>query len=379
MRQGNIVVVVVAALFASLPSDRTCGQSYLRESSPLFAATADASRPDVPQAVPSSTTMNPDRDWFASETTVPDVPLLNTQTLQRSGPPARRGGFVGGAEVLTASTYFEDSVALTHLNNGGNSRDVRTFTNHFDASPRFWLGYANEEGLGGRVRYWNYNQNFGPVGAVDTGASTQIEAVIFSGSNITESIFKLLSLDGDTMNVTAGIDVQVLDLEGTVHGRVGAIKFDACAGLRYAVLQQHYQGVLTDGGGATAETLTQNLHYEGLGLTGGAVGYRPFPIAPDVSAFAGARISVLYGRMHETKGFVSTRSANKDFDRRADEVLTILEIPAGLEWSRTFASGARGFVRTTVEAQVWANGGNLQSDVNSFSLLGLGAAFGLDR
>lgn len=302
---------------------------------------------------------------------------------EKSPPPesssgvSRTGGILAGAEVFLAMPWFEDSVSLTVLTDNRNRRDVRTFNHHFDATPRVWLGYMNDDGIGIRARYFMYDQRLGQVSETDPGPQVELQSVLFSGSNITESIFRFFSLDGDTLNVNAGLRTHLVDLEGLIQLDVGGVDITASSGLRYALLEQHYTAQLVDAKGTAAETLSHALHYEGLGLTMGVQGRRS--IVGNLSAFAGARISALYGRTNETSESVSVRTANKQFVREADELLAILEVPVGVEWSRSLASGGRVLVRGSVEGQIWANGGNLQSDVNSFSFLGLAVAVGFER
>ena len=47
----------------------------------------------------------------------------------------------------------------------GVFRDVDVDFDH-DVSPRVWLGYVNDRGLGGRTRYWQYDHQANPVSVV---------------------------------------------------------------------------------------------------------------------------------------------------------------------------------------------------------------------
>ena len=286
-------------------------------------------------------------------------------------------GAFAGAAVILAMPWFEDSVSFTVLSNNQNIRNVHSFDREFAVAPRVWLGYMNGEGTGVRAQYWTYDQDIGPVSGTDSGPGEQLESVLFSGSNITESIFKMISLDGDTIRVMGSLETHVVDLEGVLKKQFGRDHLTASAGLRYASLQTGFHGTLVDNVDTVVEVLSQTIKFEGLGITLSGEGRRE--LWAGWSVFAGARIATLFGRTRESKDFVSQRSPDKEFRRKAEELLIVFESPLGVQWAADLPSGGRLFARGEVEGHVWANAGNLQSDVNSLGFLGIGLTLGIER
>ena len=65
------------------------------------------------------------------------------------------------------------------------------------------------------------------------------------------------------------------------------------------------------------------------------------------------------------------------FERKGGEPLAILELQTGLEWSEQTDNG-RIFAQAILDSSLWANAGNINTDFNSFAMLGFGLALGYE-
>ncbi len=278
------------------------------------------------------------------------------------------GLFVGGGVVI-ARPFVEGTTAFSRFTPtvaGGNPATSTTFDFQYDVSPRVWFGYVGPGGLGMRTTYWQYDHQPNSLSVIDTGAGEQYQAMVFSSAaNFSRS---LATADGETLGVAAGLEVHTLDLEAIYRGRIGRMVYTTGFGARYGGVKHDYLARILNGTGL----LGHDMAFDGLGPTIAFEGR--VPAGWGFSGLANTRFSTLIGAQRErifTENQVS-------LSRKVDEVVSVLELQAGLEWAAPI-EGGRLFAQTTAEGSIWLGGNNQQSDLGNFGFFGIGFMAGLAR
>lgn len=297
------------------------------------------------------------------------------------------GGFFAGFEAVFAKPYFESGVAIMDISNN----TTMSFDPTFSLSPRIYFGFQSEAGSGVQARYWQYDQGLDPIIGQDSA-----ESIVYSSSTITQtsisasdSTFLGPSYSG-TLTAFAGVEAKVLDLECYAKHDLGSFQVQTFGGIRYAKLAQDFRAEVVSPQVDGTGFILHSLRFDGLGPTIGADAR--VPITDKVLITGGPRLSVLYGETRELieAADITVRnlppgssllpfevSHDIELRRKSPELLNIIEVRIGVEWREELSNGALVFVTTGVESQFWANAGNLTSDVNSMSFLGLSVGGGV--
>ena len=213
-------------------------------------------------------------------------------------PCCRSQGWFGSAQAVWLKPHHTDGTGFAQV--GGN---VETDA---ELSPRLELGYARCDGLGWRVRYWEYDHAF---------------------------------VGGHPMEPFGiGWDTWVGDFEVVDSTALGC-DCDATFSLGYRHVE--YAETL-DGGGPIIKA------FEGDGLTA-SVELR-CPLTCGWGLFANTRGSALYGE--EDLSFLEDDVVSFAFHQEAN-VKYIWEAQAGIEWIRCHPCGGYWFARAFGEVQYW--------------------------
>jgi|GEM_PF-6601604 len=186
-----------------------------------------------------------------------------------------------------------------------------------EISPRITLGVENSEGLGGRIRYWNFDHD---AGAIDPGGT---------GFTINQSIV-----------------AQTLDFETTQSVEFRKWQLQAFGGFRYANMKYSI------GFGTPIVGLSGDLDvkFEGLGPTIGANVLRPLGTGK-FSLYGGGRGSLIFGDTRLGGTGVVGALVNPANIRVDEHSLQIFEINMGVQYGH-----GPLFARVGYEAQVWDMG-----------------------
>jgi hypothetical protein len=213
-------------------------------------------------------------------------------------------------------TFAAEAVFLkAYTSRGIEGADGTQLRYDLNFTPRFWAGYTTADGLGFRLRYWEFDESAIGPSAV-------------AGRNDSHSI-----------------DTYVLDFEVTDWVYVDN-KWDVLVsgGLRYVDFEQSRLSQTLAGG----QALGRQFGSSSLGATlGGEVHRRLFG---DVSLFATGRASVLFGDDNEIQSFNGVTVNNPE----NDNLRYIWESQLGAEWSRDY-NQATVFLRAAAEVQYWNN------------------------
>jgi hypothetical protein len=235
-------------------------------------------------------------------------------------------GWYGGAEVTLLEPFMSGVSSVFNLNPVPGSLIQQQFL----AGVRYQIGWANENGLGIRGRYWSYYNYF-----------TQAEP--YAPAQL-------------------GIDLQTADLEATVTQRVRNWDTLLVAGARYGklgYLNNESSGLLPvfGVGSATFEGVGPTVAVEGRRRLGGSA----------FSLYGNVRGSALFGTIASRSLFVQ----NPGVSNIQGEVMTVAENQLGLVWDRVTSGGLVIEARAVWETQYWMN--------NTFSddTYGIGTNLGL--
>ena len=194
--------------------------------------------------------------------------------------------------------------------------------NDYGTGHRFILGYDGGQGMGARVRYWTYNHGHDavpPLGLLIPGVH---------------------------------LDMDVVDLEATLHSHMACWDLTLAGGLRYGRV-----GVSIDG--------SDDIYFEGTGPTV-AIEARRGVGSRGLYLIGNARSSILIGQI------AFPDPAVVDFD---DETTFVLENQLGVGWSRELRRADLD-LRLLWETQFWMND-TFANDLSNLAFSGLTVSAGL--
>ncbi len=209
------------------------------------------------------------------------------------------GGFVGGIEFLILKAHLAG--ATGPLGGLANSQGP---TWDWEVAPRIWFGKENAEGLGVRLRYFQFDHT------ASNGGSLGGTALI------------------------SGLEMHTLDAEIYQMSQIQRVLLQGGAGIRYSSIERS-----TSGAGALGGSLT--LQHDGVGPTVFLNAFRPFG-DHGLAFYAGGRGSLTYGDQKLNVGGLNARYQ--------DQLVSILEASLGIQWT---SESGKFFARSGFEAQSW--------------------------
>jgi hypothetical protein len=236
-------------------------------------------------------------------------------------------GLVGGVEAAILRPRPGMSVSELGIL-GVNAVPYRE--NQYDFTPRIWLGYVNNCGLGVRIRYWTFDEGL----AQDEGTFT---------------------VGNETLVGSGMLRANTVDLETMQEIHWGCWGVNVGAGLRYGSVVQELSTQIIEPGIAYNVTLNQTGSFFGIGPTLFAEFHRPIGES-GLALVANLRGSLLFGT--DTNAITVTNNAvvpptTMPYLAKQDQAVGIAEIQMGLEWTRSLSQGRSLFVQALWEGQIW--------------------------
>jgi len=266
-------------------------------------------------------------------------------------------GFVAGADMVVLRPFVGDprEIGLDIL---GAEGTLGFGENDYDISPRLWLGYVSQSGLGVRARWWKFDHDLD----AETGEAT-IEDVLLS--------------------TRGALDMYLVDVEVTQQMQFGLWQANAGGGLRVAGTSRYLGVNLFDPEDEASFDLTLANWFDGIGPTLFTEFRRPIGSC-GLALVATGRGSVLFGSRHVvltgTDEFGVLPGTLMSLGEEHDTVLGIAEIQMGAEWAKDLSGGSRLFLNTLWEGQYWASSGGLLNLINNdVGLMGFSVGCGLMR
>ena len=246
----------------------------------------------------------------------------------------RYPGFHAGVELTCLKPYVGSTCIDPPCFPQNALAAVRELAPEFDfyAAPRLWLGYTCCNGLGFRVRWWQFDQN----------ASSNVDFFDVNHSSFIGT-------------VSGSFDVNALDFEITDTLIVGG-KWDlmVSGGLRYAKFgwTQSSEGTLTLFGGQQDDVFYSDADgFEGTGGTAALELHRN--VLGRFGVFANVRGSLLFGDatlVTETEGDFLPPGAS---DKVMGVVRSVWEAQLGADWTHELWHGLYLTGRVAGEVQYW--------------------------
>lgn len=234
-------------------------------------------------------------------------------------------GWIAGYESVIVKPFFQSNEVITNLTGGG-------YNWNYEYTPRVWLGYVGESGLGARARYWQFDHTSG-------GALLDIDQG--NGNFLTIATNNRLRL-------------YTIDAEVTQRAALGRFLFNFAAGGRYVEFGNTINASLSAQGLTGAARL--GVNFVGGGPTLAAEAWRP--LFGGFALYGNGRASLLYGNaVTSLQSDVGNNPLGQQL--RQATLLPIFETQLGLQWTKLLAGGATFFVRSGVEAQLWDGVGRL--------------------
>jgi hypothetical protein len=259
-------------------------------------------------------------------------------------PCCRSQGFYGGVELSYLKAHNSSGTGPTGLlaaarsvNVGGITVDssVAEIDPDFEPTPRLWIGYQRCDGLGVRLRYWEYDHSF--------------DVAIGSPFTLFFDTFTQTIPGADGFH---GWDTWIADIEVTDSSLVGCY-WDVTwsCGFRQVEFVENV-GLGLPG----FPLLIMSKSFIGSGLTASVEVRRRATC--NIGLFCSARASAIYGD-EDTQlvdrfgpGLIT---ANSETER--NDVKYIWEAQLGVEYIMPLSSGASLFARAGAEVQYWGGFG----------------------
>lgn len=314
----------------------------------------------------------------------PQVPCLANACCDNGCGGCGGGRIIGGVGLYVLQPYFENNPAvnvttLSITDTGDISAVLSTSRNdlhhHMDAAPEIWAGYLNEDGLGGRVRWFYFRQGTDQAFNIPAAAATADGLTATLATSAAPLGIQAFSIGlGDNpvaYATTSKLQIQILDLEALQDLRTGNWDFLFGAGLRLAHINQAYNafGVIDASGLGLDAPVTNSLlsshSFHGVGPTV-ALDLRRYLGDGNFALYSRARGSVLFGSAKQQASITTnpidigggdlllvTAQANDHRNR----TMVAAELELGAEVSRNVGLG-RAFGQVALVGQNWFGAGS---------------------
>ena len=272
-------------------------------------------------------------------------------------------------DLLLFEPRFRQSPAIVRQSGAANQvLEANDFESDF--SNRLGLGFESRQGPGGGLEYTEWEQTAilrATAGGADV-LSTSI-AVPTGAAAINLTSFAA----GQTLQVSAASDVQVLDGMLFKQLKFPISTITGQLGVRYADLEHQFQGVVSSGG-APVSQLVSETDFRGFGPRIGVsyqrpVGHTRFQLRGSMFG------SILAGdRDHNS---LHSNGQSWAF-RNSEQIVTATELRLGLVYQYRFSDSSAVQARVGYESQHWFNGGTAQDPFGSFGTTGFSFGVGVD-
>lgn len=290
-------------------------------------------------------------------------------------------GIIGGFDFLVMKPHFSSSTAAGIVTIADETVDYvgLPFWNDYEMAPRFWLGYKGETGLGGRIRYMQFDHNL-VSGSIESTNDTVGFVNYFN--NVTGASwigpYWIEAKTGAELTFSHGMEMHVLDLDVMQDLNWGCTQLTIGGGLRYTKLAFNSTSSVLRYETEERYVSTYNS-FEGVGPTVFLDVQRRIGQSA-LSIVGGARGSVLFGRSNDY-ALVADRLAPCDYTvaDRGDRTTGSIEGMIGLQYDRCLTRGVDTFVRAGWEGQLWFDVGSPTQTVGDMGMEGFFLSIGITR
>jgi hypothetical protein len=301
----------------------------------------------------------------------------------------------GNAAYSSFDCVYLDSRPISHVTN------VTDFDNGIDLGYRFEIGYTGANGLGARLRYFQWNSS-------DTQSTVDNQDDSLAGDGLTSRKDSLRPLGlgllsfGTAINPTAlsygnTIQVRTIDLELTKSGRCGCLDWTGSIGLRYLQTYQSYnvdEALITSPAtpeidqfgfeitrAESRQALRSGHTYNGLGPILGLEGR--YTLWDSLRVYGLGRVGLIFSEGHQEAhtrvdfdqaildrlGNPSVNPTLASRDSTYAKMITTYDVEVGLEYGFQLCSGSEVYLRGGIVGMHFGGIGNS-------SRSGIGAGLG---
>ena len=329
----------------------------------------------VEEPIPAETIVEEGPIYQQSPMLEPDAEVWNP--FQAPSACATCGGpyFYSGVDFVLVKPHFDDGVAIVRDRTDNTTFQTTSelgFDYDVEFSPRIFLGYVWESGLGARIRYWTFDHESNPLTASPDadGLGSVSSPISLDGTMVPST-----SVPTDSLLTSSDLRVDTIDVEMTkgVHFDHWALMI--AGGVRYARVDQSYLAEVRSNQGVLLADIRFDHGFDGVGPTVALQARRP--LFGRFKFFSSGRISALFGNgkstlvANDNPAFLTNRSSSRD------DLLTVGELAVGLEWARNWY-GYGLFFRAALEGQTWQGAGTPTSEEGDLGFLGTSITVGLD-
>lgn len=271
---------------------------------------------------------------------------------------------IGGVEAVFLKPYYHNNVALRTYDPDVTRRE-RPFTYDFEISPRVWLGYVGDEGLGVRVRYWGYDQ----TSTITTDGGGHVP-VLITGINFS-------NLDnGDPLSDR--LQAYTLDGDVTQAMCLGSWQLNFGGGIR-GISKRQETGFTIGAGLPTTAIASIKSEFDGVGPTLFLETKRPIGCS-GLALLGNVRGSCVFGDRTTTEELTYLGTTpDRRYERHQTDSMGIGEIQLGIEWSRCLSIGGHLAVQGLWEGQLWTGAGGPWGQADDMGLMGFTLGVGITR
>lgn len=291
-------------------------------------------------------------------------------------------GWYSGFEATFLKPRFENNTAYTVMDSTDGTNDASFVDSQFnydlEFSPRVFLGWQQDCGVGLRATWWHFDHTAGAAQA-NPPASTfgRISPPSFDGVDVDIST----NVPSDNFLASTDLSAYAIDLETTKQAALGGWQVGLGCGFRYAYVEQGYQAATSNAAGDAIGNINFRHSIEGFGPTLSLDVFRPYNSCSGM--FCKARGSLLFGDGESQ--FRSAENINAtQFDTTRttahDDLLTIGELQVGYKWlgMQSSCRPYRPFCSIAMEGQVWDGAGSATSQEGALGFFGFNTAVGVN-
>ena len=283
-----------------------------------------------------------------------------------------------GIEFTLLKPHFEQNVAFTTLTSDGASNESFSDTEFsYDRSlaPRVWIEALTSDALGFRVVYWQFDQDADTVvGEPAANGFGRISPPTFGDIDLSTTV------PGSQFTANSSLNAYSIDLELTKSLSWGHCGWLTAFGLRYAEVQQSYDGELQDDSDAVQGTINFDHTVKGIGPTLAIRTHRP--ITHQLSIFGMARGSLVFGDGESTLTAIEDQDLDTELTTtrvtNRNDLLPIGEMQVGLQWAPQGMGVYQPYLHLAMESQIWSGVGNASQEDGNLGFFGFNVALGFD-
>ncbi len=281
------------------------------------------------------------------------------------------GRFFGMAELWMLRPSYNNNAVLR--SQGPVFGESFQADHAFEAAPRIRLGFESKYGPGAELQYFEFDHGSNPISMVSNGITQGVSSVDVLGFD-SPAILATANA-GDRLTVAQALEVHSMLFCVFKEAKFPISRINGMLGFRYASIAEELRAITNDSSGAITGALLNTTDFRGFGPHFGIEYYRPMGHTK-LELIGAASGSLLLGNRDQ---FVNLSDTIVTRRTGADEVVTMFDVMAGIQYSYNYAENRSYYVRLAALNQVWLGGGTPNSPTDDFAFRGVALSAGFNR